>query len=112
MITGGMGLTLSSGLVSLFSFAVGGLGLAYLLSDQVGSLLPRPNSCFAAAPYVTSEKSSVCCFAPLDHLESFAPLDHLERSDIFVALQGNCIWRRLTSGVHAGTLLRHASCAD
>lgn len=33
-----MGLTLSSGLVSLFSFAVGGLGLAYWLSDQVNAI--------------------------------------------------------------------------
>ncbi len=44
MITSGMGLTLSSGLVSLFSFAVGGLGLAYLLSDQVGSWPRLPSS--------------------------------------------------------------------
>lgn len=34
LVSAGLGWTLSSGLVSIFSFALGGIGLAFLLSDQ------------------------------------------------------------------------------
>jgi len=37
LVSAGLGLTLSGGLVSIFSFALGGIGLAFLLSDQVRS---------------------------------------------------------------------------
>ena len=37
LMQAGIGMTMSSGLVSLFSFALGGFGLAYLLSEQAST---------------------------------------------------------------------------
>lgn len=42
LVSAGLGLTISSGLVSFLSFALGGIGLAYLLSDQAKQAGPNP----------------------------------------------------------------------